>query len=46
MLCDMADNRPLYTTCVAIVGFICFVIGATAVALPVWGYFDSASNCK
>lgn len=42
----MADNRPLYSTCVAILGFVCFVIGAAAVGLPVWGYFDNPPNCK
>ncbi|CAG9762436.1 unnamed protein product [Ceutorhynchus assimilis] len=39
----MATNvvKPLYSTCVAVLGFICFVVGATAVGIPMWGYFDT-----
>jgi len=40
----MPDNKPLYSTCVAILGFICFIVGATAVGLPLWGYFDNSSG--
>lgn len=39
-----AENKPLYSTCVAILGFVCFVVGATAVGLPVWAYFDSPTG--
>lgn len=37
----MAETKPLYSTCVAVLGFICFVVGATAVGVPMWGYFDT-----
>lgn len=37
----MADSKVLYSTCVAVLGFVCFVIGATAVGLPNWGLFSS-----
>lgn len=36
-----SEVKPLYSTCVAILGFICFVIGATAVGIPFWGYFNT-----
>lgn len=35
-----SEVKPLYSTCVAVLGFICFVVGATAVGIPMWGYFD------
>lgn len=37
----MAEIKPLYSTCVAVLGFICFVVGATAVGIPMWGYFST-----
>ncbi|XP_044254672.1 uncharacterized protein LOC123005119 [Tribolium madens] len=40
----MAEVKPLYSTCVAVLGFICFVVGATAVGIPMWGYFDNLSG--
>ncbi|XP_066146673.1 uncharacterized protein [Euwallacea fornicatus] len=36
-----SEVKPLYSTCVAVLGFICFVVGATAVGIPMWGYFDT-----
>lgn len=40
----MAEVKPLYSTCVAVLGFICFVVGATAVGIPMWGYFDTVNG--
>lgn len=40
----MAEPKPLYSTCVAVLGFICFIVGATAVFIPVWGYFDTGNG--
>lgn len=34
------NTKALYSTCVACLGFFCFAIGATAVGLPLWGYFE------
>ncbi|KAJ1531047.1 hypothetical protein ONE63_005877 [Megalurothrips usitatus] len=34
-------GKALYSTAVACLGFVCFAIGATAVGLPLWGYFDN-----
>ncbi|XP_046395625.1 uncharacterized protein LOC124162927 [Ischnura elegans] len=34
-------KRALYSTLVAGLGFVCFAAGATAVGLPLWGYFDN-----
>ncbi|XP_063231882.1 uncharacterized protein LOC134536174 [Bacillus rossius redtenbacheri] len=34
-------NKALYSICVACLGFVCFAVGATAVGLPLWGYFDN-----
>ncbi|ENN79388.1 hypothetical protein YQE_04160, partial [Dendroctonus ponderosae] len=36
-----SEAKPLYSTCVAVLGFICFVVGATAVGIPMWGYFGT-----
>ncbi|XP_050298093.1 uncharacterized protein LOC126737297 [Anthonomus grandis grandis] len=33
--------KPLYSTCVAVLGFVCLVVGAAAVGIPMWGYFDT-----
>ncbi|CAG9819571.1 unnamed protein product [Phaedon cochleariae] len=40
----MAEIKPLYSTCVAVLGFICFVVGATAVGIPMWGYFSTPNG--
>ncbi|XP_052129809.1 uncharacterized protein LOC113210007 [Frankliniella occidentalis] len=36
-----AQGTALYSTGVACLGFVCFAVGATAVGLPLWGYFDN-----
>ncbi|XP_034247186.1 uncharacterized protein LOC117648647 isoform X2 [Thrips palmi] len=35
------SGKALYSTGVACLGFVCFAMGATAVGLPLWGYFDN-----
>ncbi|KAK6631200.1 hypothetical protein RUM43_014296 [Polyplax serrata] len=34
------NSKALYSTCVACLGFVCFAVGATAIGLPLWGYFE------
>lgn len=37
----MAGPKPaLYASTVTAVGFICLALSATAVGLPIWGYFE------
>lgn len=40
----MAGVKPLYSTCVAVLGFVCLVIGAAAIGIPYWGYFDTVNG--
>lgn len=35
------NNSALYAASVTALGFICFALSATAIGLPIWGYFDS-----
>jgi hypothetical protein len=37
----MDKSKALYSSGVACLGFICFALGATAVGLPLWGYFEN-----
>ncbi|KAJ6635045.1 hypothetical protein Bhyg_13627, partial [Pseudolycoriella hygida] len=42
---EMAGPKPaLYASAVTVVGFVCLAISATAVGLPVWGYFEFISG--
>lgn len=41
----MSSNKPaLYAAGVTCLAFVCFALSATAVGLPVWGYFSSAGS--
>ncbi|XP_063709789.1 uncharacterized protein LOC134838234 [Culicoides brevitarsis] len=41
----MAENKPaLYAAGVTCLGFVCFALSATAVGLPVWGYYTSSGS--
>jgi hypothetical protein len=41
----MAGPKPaLYASCVTVLGFICFALSATAVGLPIWGYFENLTG--
>lgn len=40
----MASGKVLYSITVAVLGFICFIVGAIAIGLPTWGYFYSFEN--
>ncbi|KAL1494898.1 hypothetical protein ABEB36_010412 [Hypothenemus hampei] len=35
------EVKPLYSTCVAVFGLICFVVGTIAVRIPIWSYLDT-----
>lgn len=37
-------GNALYSTVVAGLGFLCFSVGATAVGLPLWGYFENVGE--
>lgn len=36
----MALPKPIYATSVTVFGFICLVLGCTALFLPIWGQFE------
>lgn len=41
----MAGPKPaLYASGVTVLGFICLALSATAVGLPIWGYFEYLSG--
>ncbi|XP_077298919.1 uncharacterized protein LOC143920087 [Arctopsyche grandis] len=40
----MANKKAVYSVSVACLGFVCFAVGATAVGLPMWGYFQNPDN--
>jgi hypothetical protein len=40
-MADQNKKKALYSSAVACLGFICFAVGAAAVGLPTWGYFNN-----
>jgi hypothetical protein len=40
-MADQSNKKALYSSAVACLGFICFAVGAAAVGLPTWGYFNN-----
>jgi len=40
-MADQNNKKALYSSAVACLGFICFAVGAAAVGLPTWGYFNN-----
>ena len=41
----MAQPKPaLYAAGVTSLGFICLALAATAVGVPIWGYYESAAG--
>jgi len=41
VMADQNNKKALYSSAVACLGFICFAVGAAAVGIPTWGYFDN-----
>lgn len=37
-------SKALYSSGVACLGFVAFALAAAAVALPLWGYFESTEG--
>lgn len=37
-------SKALYSSGVACIGFVAFALAAAAVALPLWGYFESSEG--
>ncbi|XP_023704188.1 uncharacterized protein LOC111862761 isoform X1 [Cryptotermes secundus] len=40
-MADQNYKKALYSSAVACLGFICFAVGAAAVGLPTWGYYEN-----
>ncbi|XP_025417749.1 uncharacterized protein LOC112688658 [Sipha flava] len=40
-MADPNKSKALYSSGVAFLGFACFALAATAIGLPLWGYFES-----
>lgn len=40
----MAPPKPIYSTCVTVVGFICLILGCIALILPIWGHFEDRNG--
>lgn len=43
-MADANKSKALYSICVACLGFASFALAATAVALPLWGYFENPAG--
>lgn len=41
IMADQNKKKAFYSSAVACLGFICFAVGAAAVGLPTWGYFNN-----
>lgn len=41
IMADQNYKKALYSSAVACLGFICFAVGAAAVGLPTWGYYEN-----
>lgn len=40
-MADQNKSKALYSSGVAFLGFACFALAATAIGLPLWGYYES-----
>jgi len=40
-MADPNKSKALYSSLVAFLGFACFALAATAIGLPLWGYYEN-----
>jgi len=40
-MADPNKSKALYSSGVAFLGFACFALAATAIGLPLWGYYEN-----
>lgn len=43
-MAESNKSKALYSSGVACLGFVAFALAAAAVALPLWGYFESTEG--
>ncbi|XP_050527076.1 uncharacterized protein LOC126897482 [Daktulosphaira vitifoliae] len=43
-MADPNKSKALYSSGVAFLGFACFALAATAIGLPLWGYFENPTG--
>ncbi|XP_054269293.1 uncharacterized protein LOC128990759 isoform X1 [Macrosteles quadrilineatus] len=43
-MAEPQKSKTLYSSAVAALGFVSFILAAAAVALPLWGYYESTSG--